>query len=82
MPGVRKKKRAEKFQAWYHVYGPNGRRRKRMYFTGTTSARETLALAHEYDLSERRIAMGLEAAPGSEYLDESPYSDTVNNYLE
>ena len=82
MPGILKTKTKDgKWQAWYksHERASDGRR-KTVKFTGTHSHRETLALAHERQVHEDRIATGLIAAP-EEPQPWRDFVETVQDYL-
>ena len=66
MPGIlRKKSKDGNWRGWYksHMAGADGYR-KTVKFTGTGSRRDTLAMAHQRQLDEDRIAAGLATAPG------------------
>ena len=78
MPGILKKKTKDgKWCAWYksHRRGSDGYR-KTVKFTGTTSRRDTLALAHQRQLDEDRIA----AAPEQPNTSRG-FVETVQEYL-
>lgn len=82
MPGILKgKTRDGKWRAWYksHLPGADGYR-KTVKFTGTTSRRDTLALAHKHQLDEDRIAADLATAP-SEPSPPRGFVETVQDYL-
>ena len=82
MPGVLKRKTKDgKWRAWYksHLPGSDGYR-KTVKFTGTTSRRDTLALAHQHQLDEDRIAAGLAAAPNQPSTSRG-FVETVQEYL-
>ena len=82
MPGVLKKKTKDgKWRAWYksHLRGSDGYR-KTVKFTGTASRRDTLALAHQRQLDEDRIATGLAAAPNQPNTSRG-FVETVQEYL-
>ena len=82
MPGILRKKTSDgKWRGWYksHLAGSDGYR-KTVKFTGTGSRRDTLAMAHQRQLDEDRIADGLAAAPvqASNWRD---FVGTVQDYL-
>ena len=82
MPGIlRKKTKDGKWRGWYksHLAGADGYR-KTVKFTGTGSRRDTLAMAHQRQLDEDRIAAGLAAAP-DEAFNWRDFVDTVQDYL-
>ena len=82
MPGVlRKKTKDGKWRAWYksHLPGSDGYR-KTVKFTGTASRRDTLALAHQHQLDEDRIAAGLAPAPNQPSTSRG-FVETVQEYL-
>ena len=82
MPGILKgKTRDGKWRAWYksHLPGADGYR-KTVKFTGTTSRRDTLALAHQRQLDEDRIAADLAAPPGPPNTSRG-FVETVQEYL-
>ena len=82
MPGILSKKTKDgKWRGWYrsHLTASDGRR-KTVKFTGTHSHRETLALAHERQVQEDRIAAGLAPAP-EERQPSRDFVETVQEYL-
>ena len=82
MPGVLKRKTKDgKWRAWYKSHLPSSDGyRKTVKFTGTTSRRDTLALAHQRQLDEDRIAAGLAAAPNQPSTSRG-FVETVQEYL-
>ena len=82
MPGIlRKKTKDGKWRGWYksHLAGADGYR-KTVKFTGTGSRRDTLAMAHQRQLDEDRIAAGLATAPDAAW-NWRDFVETVQDYL-
>ena len=82
MPGIlRNKTRDGKWRGWYksHLAGADGYR-KTVKFTGTRSRRDTLAMAHQRQQNEDRIASGL-AAPPDEAWNWRGFVEAVQDYL-
>ena len=82
MPGILKgKSRDGKWRAWYksHLSGSDGYR-KTVKFTGTVSRRDTLALAHQHQVEEDRIAADLATAPSPPNTSRG-FVETVQEYL-
>ena len=82
MPGILKGKSKDgKWRAWYksHLSGSDGYR-KTVKFTGTISRRDTLALAHQHQVEEDRIAADLAAAPKQPNTPRG-FVETVQEYL-
>ena len=82
MPGILRNKTSDgKWRGWYksHLAGADGYR-KTVKFTGNGSRRDTLAMAHQRQQNEDRIAAGLAAAPDAAWTWRD-FVQTVQDYL-